>query len=66
MTAREVISLGIDTARWFSPGGAWSAEETADHHVQAALRMVGFAGDYDRSSGHILPPRTLPVYSRDR
>jgi AcrR family transcriptional regulator len=69
MTARAVIiSLGIDTARWFSPGGAWTAEETACHHAQAALRMVGFDGDYGSQAGRPgdIPPRALPVYSRDR
>lgn len=68
MTARAIISLGIDTARWFLPAGAWSAEEIARHHVQAALRMAGFAGDYHVKAGPPgdLPPRVFPMYSQDR
>lgn len=43
MTARALISLGIDAARWFVTGGAWSAEDLAAHHTQIALRTVGIA-----------------------
>lgn len=41
MTTLAVLSLGIDVARWFRDGGAWSPEDIADHYRELALRMVG-------------------------
>jgi AcrR family transcriptional regulator len=41
MTVRALLSLGIDTARWFRDGGRSSAGEVAEHYVGLALRMVG-------------------------
>lgn len=41
MTARAVLSLGIDIARWYHDDGAWSPERVGDHYSALALRMVG-------------------------
>ncbi|WP_168583523.1 TetR/AcrR family transcriptional regulator [Gephyromycinifex aptenodytis] len=41
MTTRALLSLGMDVARWFLPGGRWSVEQIADRYCEFALRMVG-------------------------
>jgi AcrR family transcriptional regulator len=38
-----VLSLCLDTARWYRPGFRWSPEEVGDLHAAAALRIVGAA-----------------------
>lgn len=43
MTTRALVSLGVDTARWFMETGRWTAEQVAQHHSLMALRMVGAA-----------------------
>jgi hypothetical protein len=40
-TARAILSLGIDVARWFTGRGAMRPEDLAQLHVTLALRMVG-------------------------
>jgi AcrR family transcriptional regulator len=40
-TARAILSLGIDVARWFTGLGALRPEAVADLYVDLALRMVG-------------------------
>lgn len=47
MTARALVSIGIDTARWFREGRT-SAAEVAEHYVTLALRMVGARDDDPR------------------
>ena len=39
-----VLSLCVDTARWYRPGQRRSAREIADWHADAALRIVGAQG----------------------
>jgi AcrR family transcriptional regulator len=41
MTALALLSLGIDTARWYRDEGAWTPEEIADYYCEVALRVVG-------------------------
>jgi AcrR family transcriptional regulator len=41
MTAVALLSLGIDTNRWYREGGKWSADEIADHYCDLALGMLG-------------------------
>ena len=41
MAAAALLSLGIDVARWYHEGGAWSPEAIADFYVELALRIVG-------------------------
>ncbi|GAA4385475.1 TetR/AcrR family transcriptional regulator [Tsukamurella soli] len=41
MAAVAILSLGIDTARWFRDDGAWSPEQVGDFYADLALRMVG-------------------------
>lgn len=36
-----VLSLCLDTARWYRPGFRWSPEEVGDLHAVTALRIVG-------------------------
>jgi hypothetical protein len=40
-TALALLSLGIDTARWFRDGGRWTPEQIAELYAVIALRMVG-------------------------
>lgn len=40
-TARAILSLGIDVARWFTDGGSLRPEDLAQLYVVLALRMVG-------------------------
>ncbi|QLY34560.1 TetR/AcrR family transcriptional regulator [Nocardia huaxiensis] len=39
-TALSVISLCVDTARWYQPGYRRSPEQIGDDHAASALRMV--------------------------
>lgn len=41
MTAVAILSLGIDTTRWYREDGKWSADEIADHYCDLALGMLG-------------------------
>jgi hypothetical protein len=41
MTALALLSLGVDTARWYRDEGDWSPEDVAEHYAELALRMVG-------------------------
>ena len=41
MTVLAVVSLGIDVARWYREGGAWTPEQVGEHYGELALRMVG-------------------------
>jgi len=43
MTTLAILSLGIDVARWYHPGGPFAAERIAEHYCTLALRMVGIA-----------------------
>ncbi|WP_219414936.1 TetR/AcrR family transcriptional regulator [Pseudonocardia nigra] len=43
MTAVAILSLGIDTTRWYREDGKWSADEIADHYCDLALGMLGAA-----------------------
>jgi AcrR family transcriptional regulator len=36
-----LLSLGIDIARWYRPGGAWTPEDVGDAYAGLALRIVG-------------------------
>lgn len=40
-STRAVLSLSIDVARWFRPGGALSGEAVAEQYVELSLRMLG-------------------------
>lgn len=50
MAAVALLSLGIDVARWYREGGAWTPEEVAEFYVGLALRMVGARAIGDHSS----------------
>ena len=39
-TARTILSLGTDVARWFRAEGSLTPEDVADLHVDLVLRMV--------------------------
>ncbi|GAA4537361.1 TetR/AcrR family transcriptional regulator [Pseudonocardia xishanensis] len=41
--AAAVLSLGIDVARWYTPGGRWTPEALADLYADLAARMLGAA-----------------------
>ncbi|MBF6278650.1 TetR family transcriptional regulator [Nocardia sp. 852002-51101_SCH5132738] len=41
MTARAILSLGIDIARWYHEDGTWTPERVGDHYSRLCLRMVG-------------------------
>lgn len=41
MTALALLSLGVDTARWYRDEGDWSPEDVAEHYAELALRIVG-------------------------
>ncbi|HEX7537268.1 MAG TPA: TetR/AcrR family transcriptional regulator [Dermatophilaceae bacterium] len=41
MTALALLSLGVDTARWYRDEGEWTPEEIADYYCEVALRVVG-------------------------
>lgn len=43
-TVAALLSLGIDVARWYRPGGRWTPDELADLYADTALRMVGARG----------------------
>ena len=35
-----VLSLGIDVARWYRPGGRWTPDELAEHYTGLVVRML--------------------------
>ncbi|MCW2758903.1 MAG: kstR2 1, partial [Nocardioidaceae bacterium] len=39
MAAVMLSSIGVDVARWYSDGGAWSPDELADFYTDHAIRM---------------------------
>ncbi|WP_181783719.1 TetR/AcrR family transcriptional regulator [Pseudonocardia pini] len=39
--AAAVLSLGIDVARWYTPGGRWTPDDLADLYAGLAARMLG-------------------------
>ncbi len=41
MTARAMLSLGVDIARWYHPNGSWTAAEVSQFYTRLALQMVG-------------------------
>jgi AcrR family transcriptional regulator len=41
LTTVALLSLGVDVARWFRPGGDWDAEHLAERYAAIALRIVG-------------------------
>lgn len=41
LTAAALLSLGIDLARWWRPGGRWSPDQVAAHYRGLALAMLG-------------------------
>ena len=41
LTARAVLSMGMDVAHWFRPRGRWTVELLAQEYAVLALRMVG-------------------------
>ena len=41
LAVTTLLSLCIDVARWYRPGGRLSAEEIARHHSLMALRLLG-------------------------
>ena len=41
MAATALLSLGIDLARWYRPGGRWSPEDVGDFYADLAARMLG-------------------------
>ncbi|MBU2667198.1 TetR/AcrR family transcriptional regulator [Actinoplanes bogorensis] len=43
MTALAILSLGIDVARWYRPGGEWSPERIGDQYARMALDLVHYA-----------------------
>ncbi|WP_238383479.1 TetR/AcrR family transcriptional regulator [Nocardioides sp. JS614] len=45
MTSLALLSLGIDVARWFRPGGARSPDEIGNYYGEIALRVCGHPGD---------------------
>lgn len=45
---RALLSLGIDTARWFRDEGDISPQDLADQYVTLALRLVGAKGAVSR------------------
>lgn len=48
MATRALLSLGMDVARWFLPGGRWSVDEIADSYSEFALAMVGAEAPRDK------------------
>jgi AcrR family transcriptional regulator len=40
-TARSILSLCIDIARWYDPEGAETPDEIADEYAQISLRIAG-------------------------
>ncbi|MEJ8279498.1 TetR/AcrR family transcriptional regulator [Pseudonocardia spirodelae] len=36
-----VLSLGIDVARWYEPGGRWTPQELGGHYAALAARLLG-------------------------
>ncbi len=42
ISALAILSLGIDVARWYRPGGAWSPDDIGAQYGELALRMVGY------------------------
>lgn len=40
MAAAALLSLGIDLARWYRPGGAWSPESIGDFYADLAAKML--------------------------
>lgn len=43
LTAVTLLSLGVDVARWYRPGGPWDPDALAAHYRTVALRVVGAA-----------------------
>lgn len=41
LAAAALLSLGIDLARWYRPGGVWSPENIGDFYADLALKMLG-------------------------
>jgi AcrR family transcriptional regulator len=41
IAAAALLSLGVDVARWWRDGGAWTPEELGEHYADVALRIVG-------------------------
>ncbi|WP_406724756.1 hypothetical protein WJ438_09025 [Streptomyces sp. GD-15H] len=41
LTSTALLSLGIDIARWYRPGGEWPPDELADRYAELALQLVG-------------------------
>ncbi|WP_249138553.1 TetR/AcrR family transcriptional regulator [Phycicoccus avicenniae] len=41
VAAAALLSLGVDVARWYRDGGAWSPETLAEHYADVAVRVVG-------------------------
>ncbi|MET4059367.1 AcrR family transcriptional regulator [Arthrobacter sp. UYP6] len=44
MAVVTLLSLCIDVARWYRPGGRLSAADIGEHHSLMALRLLGAAG----------------------
>jgi len=40
LTARAIVSLGMDVARWYRPDGTWPVDQIAEHYAGIALRLV--------------------------
>jgi AcrR family transcriptional regulator len=40
LSAAAVLSLGVDVARWYRPGGRWTPEDLAAHYRGLALAML--------------------------
>lgn len=41
IAATALLSLGVDVARWYHEGVAWTPEEIGQHYADMALRIVG-------------------------
>ena len=41
LASAALLSMGIDLARWYRPGGRWTAEQVGERYAEYALRLLG-------------------------
>jgi Tetracyclin repressor-like, C-terminal domain len=65
-----IISLGVDTSRWFDPQGRLTPDEIGDLYAEFGLRLVGYDSGQLSKTDQVGIPRpgsahsTRPVYPR--
>jgi AcrR family transcriptional regulator len=62
-TCVAIISLGVDTSRWFDPQGRLTPDEIGDLYAEFGLRLVGYDSGQVSKTGQAGIPRPGSVHS---